>query len=287
MPIAANMAPLLAGTALRFVKCWKVTLTGGGSFYFTSAAEPITFEGNLHDIGGFRSAATESRDSFRGPTTELSGFIRAGAIEFDDLRGGLFDDCEIVESLVDWKYPFEGAFRKKIFKTTDIDFDNHEVTFHVGGLAVLIDTSVGKLYGRLCGNDLGDARCQVNLATFTDTGAVVRDVTDRKTFRGDHAGFTGEDDRHFNFGRITFTSGANDGITREVREGNLFFEDEFTFKMFQRFPKPIEVGDTFDIIAGCDRRPTTCEDKFSNTINLAAFHHMPGFNQTISLASRV
>jgi len=47
-------------------------------------------------------------------------------------------------------------------------------------------------------------------------------------------------------------------------------------------PHPIVVGDTFKVVAGCDKLVKTCGDKFSNIINFQGFPHMPGRDKLIS-----
>jgi uncharacterized phage protein (TIGR02218 family) len=71
-------------------------------------------------------------------------------------------------------------------------------------------------------------------------------------------------------GNITFTSGENEGIKRDVRSsagGN------FTTKF--EFPFDVEVGDTFRVEAGCDKRFQTCKDKYNNVKNFRGFPYIP------------
>jgi uncharacterized phage protein (TIGR02218 family) len=51
-------------------------------------------------------------------------------------------------------------------------------------------------------------------------------------------------------------------------------------------PRPIEVGDTFDITAGCDKRLETCRDRFSNVVNFGGFPHMPGNDYALAYAKQ-
>ncbi len=39
---------------------------------------------------------------------------------------------------------------------------------------------------------------------------------------------------------------------------------------------PVAAGDSFVIVAGCDKRLATCRDRFGNTVNFQGFPHMPG-----------
>ena len=41
-------------------------------------------------------------------------------------------------------------------------------------------------------------------------------------------------------------------------------------------PRPVVPGDGFVVTAGCDKRFTTCRDKFANVANFRGFPQMPG-----------
>jgi uncharacterized phage protein (TIGR02218 family) len=41
-------------------------------------------------------------------------------------------------------------------------------------------------------------------------------------------------------------------------------------------PRTVQVGDTLDIVAGCDKRHDTCKVKFSNIVNRRAEDFIPG-----------
>ena len=48
--------------------------------------------------------------------------------------------------------------------------------------------------------------------------------------------------------------------------------------------KSIQVGDTFDIIAGCDKTRETCQSKFSNIINFRGEPDVPGVDKLLTTA---
>lgn len=47
-------------------------------------------------------------------------------------------------------------------------------------------------------------------------------------------------------------------------------------------PYPIQVGDTFSAVAGCDKTMTVCKNSFSNIVNFRGFPHLPGRDRLIS-----
>lgn len=80
-------------------------------------------------------------------------------------------------------------------------------------------------------------------------------------------------DDYFNYGKLVFKSGLNDELHMEVKDFN-GTTGEFTLFLPMAFE--ISVGDSFQVFAGCDKRLTTCKNKFSNHINYQGFPYIPG-----------
>lgn len=78
----------------------------------------------------------------------------------------------------------------------------------------------------------------------------------------------------FTLGVITFTSGANSGLSYSIQD----YENPGTGGVITLVrgtlatPAP---GDTFTIVAGCEKSLTTCRQKFNNLINFAGMPFIP------------
>jgi uncharacterized phage protein (TIGR02218 family) len=59
-----------------------------------------------------------------------------------------------------------------------------------------------------------------------------------------------------------------------------------TIMMLEAPVRPMAIGDTFVICAGCDKRLETCRAKFANVANFRGFPHIPGQDAVIRYASR-
>lgn len=79
----------------------------------------------------------------------------------------------------------------------------------------------------------------------------------------------------FNEGIIEFLSGANAGVTRTIKT-HTTNRIEVTLTL----PNIVQVGDTFRLLAGCDRTMTTCKAKFNNLLNYRGYPYLPQ-NETI------
>lgn len=88
----------------------------------------------------------------------------------------------------------------------------------------------------------------------------------------------GSDTGYFDFGLITFTSGANNGRSMEVKS---YVPGQITLQL--PMPYDVAVGDTYTIVAGCDKSRDTCRDRFNNIANMRAFPFLPGIDQIVQV----
>jgi len=115
--------------------------------------------------------------------------------------------------------------------------------------------------------------------TYMELGRVT-EVTDNGVFKASLTGVLvgtplyGDD--YFNYGKLTFKSGLNDELYIEVKDFDVA-TGEFT--LFLPMPFQIAEEDIFQVFAGCDKRLTTCKDKFDNVINFQGFPYIPGVDQ--------
>jgi hypothetical protein len=100
--------------------------------------------------------------------------------------------------------------------------------------------------------------------------AAVTGVTDNRTFE---AVSLADTDDAFNYGVLLWLTGSNAGYEMEVKDWTL---STHTMVLFDKMPFAIEIGDTFAISMGCDRRLETCKNRFANVINMRAEPDLPG-----------
>jgi hypothetical protein len=72
---------------------------------------------------------------------------------------------------------------------------------------------------------------------------------------------------YYDFGLITFTSGLNAGLTKEVRTWV-----PNVLSLYLPMPFAVQVGDAFTITPGCDKRRPTCVQKFDNLLGPDGIH---------------
>ncbi|AOJ62496.1 hypothetical protein WJ32_08515 [Burkholderia ubonensis] len=76
---------------------------------------------------------------------------------------------------------------------------------------------------------------------------------------------------YFAYGKVTFTSGANAGLTGAVKTSAT---GSVTLGM--PMPNPIHVGDTYTIVAGCDKQVGTCSGRYNNIVHFRGEPYVPG-----------
>lgn len=74
----------------------------------------------------------------------------------------------------------------------------------------------------------------------------------------------------FNEGIIEFTSGANAGVKRTIKT-----HYNNTLTLVLSLPNMPQIGDSFTLLAGCDRTMGTCRTKFNNITNFRGYPYIP------------
>ena len=155
---------------------------------------------------------------------------------------------------------FKGQVQRVTIQDYWIDLDCQ-------GFMALCEQNLNKTYTKECLNDLGDTNCGVILTTYTDSGTVTT-VNSRSSFVDTSLS---QADNYYQYGKVTFTSGSNNGISREVLQ---YDSSTDTVVMFIPFPYDIEVGDTYDIYRGCQKDKDDCTNVFDNWPNFRGYAHL-------------
>lgn len=153
----------------------------------------------------------------------------------------------------------------------------------VRGISSQLQQVKGRTYQYACDALLGDSRCGVSLAGTVYTGAgIVSSTNGYSSLTA--TGLDSYQSGWFSRGKITFTSGNNNGIVREVK-AHFKSDGVVSVSLWEPLPFELEASDTFSITAGCDKTFKTCKAKFNNADNFRGFPHIPGSNTVIQYAN--
>ena len=251
---------LLGGTVLRYTDA-DVSLTVLGVTFLNSG--PVFTRDKTRLTLGLESASmgiTISADD----TVTLLGvpFIQA-------IRQGKLDGAKVrVDRLLapDWTDTSAGSVPMFEGEVRDANASRLSAQITVVSIAYKFDMKLPKnAYTPGCGRTLFDSGCTRLKSTYTVTSSAASGSTN-----GSVKSALAQAADYFALGTLTFTSGANNGITRTVRG--------FTAGAFDlSLPLPVQptIGDTFTAPAGCDKALATCTSKFSNSANFRGFPHVP------------
>ena len=259
----------------------KITRKDGEIIRVTDNDQPVTISGDgtyTPDNSMMFSAITTTANNGIQSTDCNVLFSPDGITEQDVIRG-LYDNAEIELSVCDWSNTSWGKLllmsgNLSVFNVTD----KKTGQFEVRGKLSRGDARIGEYYTYECRADLGDARCGVNLSLFTVTGVVT--TVDRQTsFQVDLEG--DPVDGQYSFGVIKFTSGDNANLNMEVLSQASVGGGIDRLVLALAMPYNVQVGDEFEIVAGCQKTPLICRTKFNNFRNYRGEPFVPGADMPI------
>lgn len=232
-------------------------------------------------------------------TTEIAGHCDDAVIAFDDLRAGRYRDAKVEEQIIDWKVPWVDPVREMTWYVLDANYDVLRWSFELGSQLSLIDAKIAGVYSRNCNNDLGDGFgagtgfCGFDLTSYpeTVTALVATGITPtRRTFRlqtGASNEFTSATHiaDYFAFGRVEFNTGNNIGLKQLVQSNTLTQGPAgsryIDVTLSNGMPLDVTLGDSVDIVVGCDKLPNTCRNKFSRFVDFRGDPFIPGSDRML------
>lgn len=233
----------------RWAQIWTITRTDGEVFRFTSKDTDLEYpEGSgityLSCDSLVPSASEEVSEVDAAGNMDLSGAIGDDGIAETDLYAGLFDGA-IAEA---WVVPWAGeGMPRRLLKGTFGPTEQTKTGFKVellGDGAKLMQTPLVSTLQPGCRWKFGDpVTCGKDLAPLTVTGTVDNGTSLRSFVDAARAEAAG----YFSRGVVTFTSGANAGIVREIKEHSA----GGSFTLWEGLPFPLVAGVTYSMTPGC------------------------------------
>lgn len=257
----------LRSSATDLAKCWRIERSDGVVIGFTEHDKVLTIDGvDYSPTNAFSSSAFSQKSDLSVSNINVVALI-SDLITEDDLHAGKFDNADVKIFYVIWSQLQYGTMPVMGARFGEVKFMEGQFEVELRSRAQALQQPIGRVYGLECDALLGDSRCTVDVADYTQTGTVAA-LFDVIGFY-DNA-LTAEEDGYFQYGVVTFTTGDNEGLSMEVRghAGNLVV-------LLEPPAFPISIGDEYEIVAGCDKTCDTCRLKFANLDNFRGFPHMP------------
>jgi uncharacterized phage protein (TIGR02218 family) len=280
-PIPTALQAKLSAGVTTLCRCWIVTRRDSVVLGFTDHDQDVVLDGVTCRAGtGLTGSEATGQLGLAVTGSDISGALNADELTEADLAAGRYDAAAIEVFIVDWSDPtLKVLLAKGVLG--EVRRAGAAFTAELRSLTHRLAEDFGRLYTATCNADLGDARCTIDLtsAAFRGSGTVAS-LDGAAIFRA-----TGLDtfaEGAFSAGKVTFTSGANDGLAVEVKSHRVDVGG-VSIELWQQMPEPIAAGDTFTITAGCDKRFATCRDRFNNAVNFRGFPHIPGNDFVVTI----
>jgi uncharacterized phage protein (TIGR02218 family) len=254
--------------------CWKLTRRDGVVQGFTDHDGDLVIDGVTCRAGtGFTSSEAASRFDLSVDGAEIAGALSDDALLESDLAAGRYDAAAVETWLVDWS---DVSLRVLTARSTlgEVRREGQAFSAELRGLADRLSQQSGRLFTARCGADLGDARCKFDLVSARLQGeGSVASIESTSTIVA--VGLDAFTEGIFTGGKLTWTSGANDGLSVEIKEHRMAL-GHARLSLWQAMSEAIANGDAFVVTAGCDKRFATCRVRFNNVVNFRGFPHIPG-----------
>lgn len=199
------------------------------------------------------------------------------------IRSGVFDGATLLVERVFMPIgttdTSRGTVRLFSGLVAAIDCGGEIATFTVNSFMAKLGYPIPRnLYQPGCVNLLGDAACGVNQASYAYSGSVSGTSSNSSivaSLPGYGSTIASGSLTPFNLGKIVWTSGALNGLSRTVRSctGGA---GSATINVLGWFPSAPAIGDTFTLYFGCDKSDGAdgCA-KFANTARYKGFPNVP------------
>jgi len=263
--MTTEMTDFIATDGATLVTLWQLTTKDGLVVRSTDYSDAIEYYGQVfNNLDGMSRTAVQFNSNLTDDNLSASGFVNVFATR-EELLGGKYDYAEVLIFLIN---PFDhsmGAINLVRGNLGNIEVIDDSFATDLTSRINQLGSRVGLACSPSCRAQLGDAQCGVSLAAITTTGAVLG--IGANTF----AVSLGNSLLTFPQGKLTWTSGANNGGEFEVKNYSL---GELTLYLKPNFD--IELGDTFTIVQGCDKTIDVCTNTYGNAPNFRGEPDIPG-----------
>lgn len=259
--------------------CWQIEKNDGTYIRGTdhdrdleilegSPSNPLA--GIYSAAAGITGSAIRSSSDMSVDNMEVTGAIDVqifGDITVAEIESGLLDGAPVQTFRVIWSKPnvYQEVLRRGFLGEIGRTSEGHYQT-EIRGLSQVLQQVIGRTAGDRCDvKEFGDHRCKFPVESIGSDGTVTA-VTDRGRFDASLVHAFPHQIGNFQLGKLTWITGENAGFVGQVKRdavnGTLG-----ELEMWEDFYHSIQVGDTFRLLPGCDRRYLTCRDRWGNLVN--------------------
>lgn len=281
--LSAAMLAHLTQHTTTLAEAWRVERTDGRVYGFTSHDVSFTLEGvDYIAAPGLQATAAHSTDTLSVDTLDVTIFLSIS--DEADITAGIWDNAIVTVFQYNWDdLPMTFGNDLLILRhgnLGEVKRKTNMLNAEIRGLTQRLSRRIGRQYLPTCpwrhaqwsvsgGTFVSSLECGVSLAGRIDTSTISSLGSDPMMVFSDSASTRA--DNYFKDGLIHFTSGANDGLTREIAS---FLSKEY--KLHRPLPYAVQIGDAYKAVIGDNKTWEVCKDIFANQLNFGGFPHLPG-----------
>jgi len=269
IPVPPELESHLQGEVTSHCFAWLIRRSDSIVLGFTDHDRTLQVGGiACEPLTGLNSSEASTALGLSVAGGEVEGVLSSAKISDMDIEQGRYDGASIEAYLVNWSKPGQHMLLRR-WTAGKISRSGSRFVMELKGAAAAFDAVRGRRVLRHCDADLGDSRCGININDsryFAEGTALATDGASLTVTHLDNFA-TG----WFSGGMLSWSSGANAGrsVRVTVHAGQVL-------RLAEPPVLPVGEGDSFRIIAGCDKSFATCKGKFGNSLNFRGFPHLPG-----------
>jgi len=271
--IPTDLAAHFENDCTTLCHCWLLERGDGQRLGFTDHDRALVVDGQLYEPdSGFAQSEARASLGMGVDSVDVEGALTSDVLSEEDIAAGRLDGATVRTLLVNWADPGQNAQIRAavIGKITRADGG---FLAELESITAYLDRPSGRHLRRTCDARLGDQRCGASLAASALNGAgAIIGMTAPFTLSVTGLGSFAPD--WFSHGMLTWATGTLAGVEEMVLEHRVA-EEGVLLRLSGASPLP-ETGNTFTVVAGCDKRFATCKAKFGNAVNFRGFPHLPG-----------
>lgn len=268
------IALLNSSNQFQIADLYTLMLIGGGVYYYTSWDVDVVYDGHTFSSVGALFERSKVRivlgievdemdlTVFASPTLLINGVPFLQAVRRGDLDGA---SVRLDRAFMSAPPAVVGALYQFGGNVSSVRAGRSNAQFKIKSNLELLNVQMPRnTYQPGCMHTLWDADCGLNKAAFK-----VSSAASGSTASAIIAALA-QSDGWFSLGTVTFTGGANSGLTRTIKR-----HESGALHLILPLPVAPAPGDTFDCYPGCDKQQATCTTKLNNLIHFRGMPYVP------------
>lgn len=285
--ISLELQSHLSSEVVDYTILFRIDLQNGGYITFNNYPASLTFNGQEYPAERyFEIHKDKSSNNKNNNYAIVKCSYIDGVISEQDIANKILHFAKIEMFIISPNAISFGKITSRYGYIDEIKYDATSFSLHIRPISYRLNGKITSNYSQNCRTAFADSKCGLNIANFTSVSSVTSQAKDGYKYKAFYdenlaAVITAPNysDGYFNFGRIKFTSGANANIEMNIRRSNAAGYIE----LFTNLPYKINSGDSYEIIAGCDKQFSTCISKYNNAVNFRGEPHIPGNSKLLNL----